>query len=128
MWARPVSLLLRPTRPPVWLGWLSRASFIVAESVLVLLLKQVAPGNAFGGGVSGRGSGGLRGLGIRTCGDESVASAVAFDYFRNGPADFTLTRAENLTVIGIFLAVALVANTLAHLARTRAVEAELSHE
>ena len=58
----------------------------------------------------------------------SVASAVAFDYFRNGPSDFTLTRAENWSVIGMFLVVALVANTLAHLARTRAVEAERSRD
>jgi signal transduction histidine kinase len=56
----------------------------------------------------------------------SVISAVAFDYVRNAPADFTLTRAENLTVIGIFLVVTLIANSLAHLARTRAIEAERS--
>ncbi|MGH7293041.1 MAG: GAF domain-containing protein, partial [Myxococcota bacterium] len=58
----------------------------------------------------------------------SVASAVTFDYFRNGPADFTLTRLENWSVISIFVVVALVANTLAHLARTRAVEAEHSRD
>jgi signal transduction histidine kinase len=104
------------------------ASCIVGESALVLLLKQVAPGNAFGVVF-------LVGVlvvsavwGFALAATTSVASAVAFDYFRNGPADFTLTRAENLTVIGIFLAVALVSNTLAHLARTRAIEAELSHE
>jgi signal transduction histidine kinase len=104
------------------------AAFIVVESVVVLLLKQVAPGNAFGVvylvGVLVVST--VWGFGLAAT--ASVASAVAFDYFRNGPADFALTRAENWSVIGIFLIVALVANTLAHLARTRAVEAERSRD
>jgi signal transduction histidine kinase len=122
--ARPLSLLLRSTRPPVWLGLVVAASFIAMESVVVLLLKQIAPGNAFGVvflvGVLVVSTVWGFGLSVAT----SVASAVAFDYFRNGPADFTLTKAENLMVIGIFVAVALVANMLAHLARARALEAE----
>jgi signal transduction histidine kinase len=117
-------LLLRPARPPVWLGLVVAVWFIVVESVVVLVLKQVAPGNAFGVvylvGVLVVSTVWGFGLSVMT----SVASAVAFDYFRNGAADFTLTKAENLAVIGVFLVVALVANTLAHLARTRAVEAE----
>jgi signal transduction histidine kinase len=125
---RPVSLLLRPMRPPLWLGVVVGMSFIVVESGGVLLLKQVAPGNAFGVvflvGVLVVSA--VWGFGLAAA--TSVASAVAFDYFRNGPADFTLTRAENLTVIGIFLAVALVANSLAHLARARALEAEHSRD
>jgi signal transduction histidine kinase len=126
--ARPVALLLRATRPPVWLGLVVAAAFIVAESVVVLLLKQAAPGDAFGVvylvGVLVVSTAWGFGLSATT----SVASAVAFDYFRSGSADFTLTRVENWAVIGIFLVVALVANTLAHLARTRAVEAEHSRD
>jgi signal transduction histidine kinase len=126
--ARPLALLLRATRPPVWLGLVVAAAFIVAESVVVLLLKQVAPGDAFGVvylvGVLVVSTAWGFGLSATT----SVASAVAFDYFRSGSADFTLTRVENWAVIGIFLVVALVANTLAHLARTRAVEAEHSRD
>jgi signal transduction histidine kinase len=126
--ARPVALLLRATRPPVWLGLVVAAAFIVAESVVVLLLKQVAPGDAFGVvylvGVLVVSTAWGFGLSATT----SVASAVAFDYFRSGSADFTLTRVENWAVIGIFLVVALVANTLAHLARTRAAEAEHSRD
>jgi signal transduction histidine kinase len=126
--SRPVSLLLRPMRPPLWLGVVVGALFIVGEAGGVLLLKQVAPGNTFGVvflvGVLVVSA--VWGFGLAAV--TSVASAVAFDYFRNGPADFSLTRAENLTVIGIFLAVALVANSLAHLARTRAIEAERSRE
>jgi signal transduction histidine kinase len=126
--ARPVALLLRATRPPVWLGLVAAASLIVLESVVVLLLKQVAPGDAFGVvylvGVLLVST--VWGFGLSAT--TSVASAIAFDYFRNGPADFTLTRVENWTVIGIFLVVALVANTLAHLARTRAIEAEQTRD
>jgi len=126
--ARPVALLLRATRPPVWLGLVVAASLIAVESVVVLLLKQVAPGDAFGVvylvGVLTVST--MWGFGLSAT--TSVASAVAFDYFRNRPADFTLTRVENWAVIGIFLVVALVANTLAHLARTRAVEAEQSRD
>jgi signal transduction histidine kinase len=126
--ARPVSVLLGRTRPPVWLGLVIAASFIVVESVVVQLLKQVAPGNAFGVvyliGVLVVST--VWGFGLATT--MSVASAVAFDYFRNGPAHFTLTLVENWAVIGIFLVVASVANTLAHLARTRALEAEQSRD
>jgi hypothetical protein len=45
---RPVAMLLRATRPPVWLGLVVAALFIGVESVVVLLLKNVAPGDAFG--------------------------------------------------------------------------------
>jgi signal transduction histidine kinase len=112
----------------VWLGLVVAASFIVVESVVVLLLKQVAPGDAFGVaylvGVLVVST--MWGFGLSAT--TSVASAVAFDYFRNGTADFTLSRVENWAVIGIFLVAALVANTLAHLARTRALEAEHSRD
>lgn len=126
--ARPLALLLRATHPPVWLGLVVAALFIGVESVVVLLLKNVAPGDAFGVvylvGVLVVST--VWGFGLSAT--TSVASAVAFDYFRNGPADFTLTRVENWAVIGIFLVVALVANKLAHLARTRALEAEHSRD
>ncbi len=125
---RPVAMLLRATHPPVWLGLVVAASFIGVESVVVLLLKNVAPGDAFGVlylvGVLVVST--VWGFGLSAT--TSVASAVAFDYLRKGPADFTLTSAENWSVIGIFLVVALVANTLAYLARTRAVEAEHSRD
>jgi signal transduction histidine kinase len=123
-----VSLLLRPTRPPAWVGLVVAVLFIVAESVAVLLLKTFAPGNAFGVVF-------LVGVlavsavwGFVVAATASVVSAVAFDYFRNGPADFTLTRVENWAVIVVFLVVALVANVLGQRARTRAVEAEYSRD
>jgi signal transduction histidine kinase len=123
-----VALLLRSTRPPVWLGLVVAASFIVVESVVVLLLKQVAPHDAFGVvylvGVLVVST--MWGFGLSAT--TSVASAIAFDYFRNGPANFTLTRPENWAAMTIFVVVALVANTLAHVARTRALEAEHSRD
>ena len=128
MRAGPVSLLLRPARPTVWLGLVVAASFIVVESVVVLQLKHVAPGNAFGVvylvGVLVVST--VWGFGLAAT--TSVASAVAFDYFRNGPADYTLAKIENWAVIGIFLVVSLVAHSLAQQARTRAIEAERSRD
>jgi PAS domain S-box-containing protein len=48
----------------------------------------------------------------------SVASAIAFSYFRHWPVgQFSPLEPENALVIGVFLAVALVANALAGLAR-----------
>jgi signal transduction histidine kinase len=124
MRARLLSLLLRPTAPPLALGLVVAASLIVAESLLVYLLKQVAPGNAFGViyllGVLLVSTAWGFGVALAT----SVTSAIAFDYFRNWPADFIPTEAQNWVAIAIFLVVALLANTLAYLARSRAVEAD----
>jgi signal transduction histidine kinase len=122
--ARLLSLLLRPTAPPLAVGLVIAASLIAGESLLVYLLKQVAPGNAFGVvyllGVLLVSTVWGSGVALST----SVASALAFDYFRNWPANFMPTEAQNVAVIAVFLVVALVANTLAHLARTHAVEAD----
>jgi signal transduction histidine kinase len=119
-----MSLLLRPTAPPLPLGLVVAVSLIVAESVVVYLLKHVAPGNAFGVifllGVLGVSTGWGLGLAVTT----AVASALAFDYFRHVPAGFTPSGAENWAAIIIFLVVALSANTVAGLARARAGEAD----
>src|SRR5882757_6369328 len=48
MRARMVSLLLRPTTPPLWLGVVVAASFIVVETNVVIMCKDVAPMSAFG--------------------------------------------------------------------------------
>jgi PAS domain S-box-containing protein len=119
-----VSLLLGPSAPPLTLGFVVAVSFIAAESLLMYLLKQVAPDMAFGvvyllgvlvvSTVWGR-------LAVGT----SVASAIAFSCFRNRPGgNFILARAENWVAIAVFLVVALAANTLAGVARSRAAEAD----
>jgi signal transduction histidine kinase len=121
-------VFLRTARPSVALGLVIAASFILVESVVVTQLKHVAPGSAFGVVY-------LLGIlvlatvsGFWVAVTTSVASAVAFDYFRGGPADVAFVRVENWVVMGIFLAVALVANALAQLARTRATDAERSRD
>lgn len=86
--ARLVSLSLRPTTPPCWLGVAVAAAFIAAESVLVYWLKQLSPGDAFGVvyllGVLVVST--IWGLGVAVA--TSLASAIAFDYFRNWPNAF----------------------------------------
>jgi hypothetical protein len=78
-----LSLLMRPTGPPIAPGVVVAASLVVAQSLLVYLLKHVAPGNAFGGvyliGVFPVST--VRGFGVALA--TSVPSALAFDYFRS---------------------------------------------
>jgi signal transduction histidine kinase len=122
--AHVMSCLLRPTAPQAWLGLAVAACFIAAESVLVLQLKHMASADAFGVvfllGVLVVSTG--WGFGVAAI--ASVASAFAFDYFRMWPAGFDPSAVENWVAIAVFLFVALVANTVAHLARARAAEAD----
>ena len=98
--------------------------FILVESLLVIVLRQLAPAEAFGVvylvGVLVVSIVWGFGLAVVT----SVASALAFDYFRNWPPNLAPTGAQNWIAVGVFLAVALLTNTLASLARSRAVEAD----
>src|ERR1700681_4087147 len=123
--ARLVSLLLRPAAPPLLLGVVVAASLIVAETLLVYLLKRVAPENMFGVvyllGVLVVSTGWGFGLAATT----SLGSALAFDYFHVRSAGSLIpTQAEDWVAIAVFLVVALLANTLAELARSRAAEAD----
>jgi signal transduction histidine kinase len=124
MRARLVSLLVRQTAPPVWLGLVVGACFIAVESALVLILKQMAPSDAFGVlfllGVLITST--MWGFGVAAI--TSVASAIAFDYCRMWPEEIDPTAADNWVVIAVFLCVALVANTVAYMARARAAEAD----
>jgi signal transduction histidine kinase len=122
--ARLGSLLLRPAAPPLALGLVVAASILMTETLLVYLLKHLAPGNLFGMvyllGVLVISTG--WGFGLASI--MSLASAVAFDYLRNWPEPFTPSLAENWVAMAIFLAVALVANAFAAVARARSVEAD----
>jgi signal transduction histidine kinase len=125
MRARLVSVLLRPTAPPLALGLAVAASLITAETLLVYLFKQVAPHEVFGVvfliGVLVVSTGWGFGLAATT----SVASALAFNYFRVQPDQSIIpTEADDAVAIIIFLVVALLANTLAYLVRSRAAEAD----
>jgi signal transduction histidine kinase len=120
---RLLSLLLRPTAGSLAVGIVVAASLLAAETVLVYLLKQIAPMSPFGIvyllGVLVVSTG--WGFGLSTL--MSLASALAFDYYRMRPESIVPTKAQDWVAIGVFLAVALSANTLAGLARSRAVEA-----
>jgi signal transduction histidine kinase len=123
--AHLMSLLLQPTARPLALGVVVAASLIVAETLLVYLLKRVAPENMFGVvyllGVLVVSTGWGFGLAATT----SLASALAFDYFHVRSAGSLIpTQAEDWVAIAVFLVVALLANTLAELARSRAAEAD----
>jgi signal transduction histidine kinase len=119
-----LSPLLLPSAPPLTLGLVVATVLIAAESFLVVLLKEVAPGNAFGVvylfGVLAVST--IWGLGVSAI--TSVASALAFDYFRDWPAEWAPIKAQNGVVIVIFLVVALSASSRADLARSWAAEAD----
>ncbi len=109
---------MRPTAPPIWLGVIVGAGFIALEIALVLLLRRVAPQNAFGA---------LFLLGVlvvsaawdfRVAVPMSLASAAVYVYFH---AEGVASHAPALAV---FLCLSLLANVLAGQARMRAVEAE----
>jgi signal transduction histidine kinase len=123
--ARLVSLLLRPAAPPLLLGVVVAASLIVAETLLVYLLKRVAPENMFGVVYLLGALVVSTGWGFGLAATTSVASALAFDYFHVRSAGSLIpTHAEDWVSIAVFLVVALLANTLAEVARSRAAEAD----
>jgi signal transduction histidine kinase len=123
--SRLLSLLLGPAFPPLALGIAVAASFIVAETTLVYLLKQVAPTERLGAiylvGVLVISTVWRLALAVAT----SIASAIAFDVVRGWPTGhFLPTEAQQAVVHGSLLIVALTANALASLARARAEEAD----
>ncbi len=115
---RLLSLVLRPTARPLWLGVLVAAGFIAFETIAVLLLKRVAPDNAFGAvfllGVLVVSAGWGLGLAVAT----SLASALVYVYFHLEGAD------SLFPALVVFLPIALLANVLASQARLRAAESE----
>jgi signal transduction histidine kinase len=121
---RIMSLLVRPTPPPFWLGLVAAAALIGLETVVIVLLKHFAPTNAFGTvyllGVLLVGAAWGFGLAAIT----ALASAVAYDYCRSWPDSVGLAQPQNWVVVGVFFIVALLSNSLAELARASAIEAE----
>ena len=120
-----MSLLVRPTTSPLWLGVVVAAFFIAAESGLVYLLERLAPENTFGAlfllGVLVVSARWGFGLAVAT----TLASALVYVYFHlQTEGSYLPTRVQDLVAILIFLPVALLANTLAGQARLRTAEAE----
>lgn len=123
--ARVMSLLVHPTTPPLCLGIVVAASFIAVESLLVLLLEHVAPGNTFGAvfllGVLVVSAGWGFGLSVTT----TLASALVYVYVHLKTDGGVLPiEVQDWMAIVIFLPVALLANVLAGQARLRTAEAE----
>ncbi|MCW2653125.1 MAG: domain S-box [Mycobacterium sp.] len=120
-----LKLLLRPTAPPLAVGIVVGAVAIALETLLVVLLKQIDGAQSFGTiyllGVLVVSS--LWGLGLSVA--VSVASTLAFAYFRNWPAGgFALFSLQNGVAAAVFLVVALCTNFVAGLARAHATEAD----
>lgn len=119
-----MSLLIRPTAPPLTLGIVVAASLIVAETLLVYLLERGVPEMTFGViflfGVLVVSAGWGFGLAVAT----TAASAVvyAFVHLAAEGEIFPITGTDWVAII-IFVPIALLANVLAGQARLRAVEA-----
>jgi len=121
---RPLSLLLRPTPPPTGVGLLVAAAFVALETLVAFPLREVAPATSLGVvyliGVLVVSTAWGSVLGAIT----SVASALAFNFFHIPPTGrFTIAIGQNWVALGVFLAVALLASSVADLARARAAEA-----
>ena len=123
-----VSLLMRPTAPPIWLGIVVAASLMVIETVAVVYLRQLT-GKPFGTlyMVSVLVVSTVWGFGLSAI--TSVISAMAYAYFRTWPnTHFGPTELSFWLSIGVFLFVALLANTIAAVARTGERFSDLSSD
>ncbi len=124
MGGRPLSWLLRPSPRGITLGLAVAAAFVAVEALLIFALKEAAPAVSLGVvyllGVLVIATAWGRWLGIATC----VASALAFNFFHIPPTGrFTIADGENWVALVIFVAVALLAGSVADLARARTAEA-----
>ena len=104
----------------MWLGLLVAAAAISAETLLMSVLRHFAPMDTFGVvyllGALVVAIGWGTGLAAVT----SLVSALAYGYFRDWPNDsFDPTDLRNWVVMGVFLVVTLMANTLAGVARAQ---------
>ena len=122
---RLTSLLVQPTAPPLWLGAVVAAVFIVVETILVRLLMGVAPGNTFGVVyllgvlvVSARWGFGLSAM-------TTLASTLAYGYVHFvAEGSFLPTEVKGWVAILIFAPIAVLANVVAGQARMRTAEAD----
>ena len=123
-----VSLMMRPTAPPIWLGIVVAASLLVLETVAVVYLKQLT-GQPFGTlyMVDVLVVSTIWGFGLSAF--TSVVTALAYTYFRNWPhTHFGPWELGFWLSIGVFLFVALLANLIAAVARTGERFSELSSD
>lgn len=120
------SLLLGESRPSVRLGLLAALGVVAGITVLIYPLREVMPAVSTGviyllAVLVISTFWGLR-LGLLT----SLLSATAFNFFHIPPTGyFHIAEAENWVALGAFFIAAVLASTVAELARGRADEAEL---
>jgi signal transduction histidine kinase len=125
MRGRLLSLLLRPTPPPLALGFVVAASLLVAETLLAYPLERVVPVGSVGMlyllGVLVV----SMGWGFRPGAVTALFSAMALDYFHVQPLGtlFFVPDSRQWVAVPVFLAVALLVGSITELARSRAVEA-----
>jgi K+-sensing histidine kinase KdpD len=98
-----LAVLVRPTAPPIWLGLLIAAAAITGETLLMIVLKRVAPMDTFGVlyflGALVVAIGWGPGLAAVT----SLVSALAFGYFHDWPNDsFDPTDLRNWVAMSVF--------------------------
>jgi signal transduction histidine kinase len=119
-----LSILARPTAPSLALGLVVAAALAAAETVLGYVLSRVAPEDTVGVvyllGVVVI----AIGWGFRLAAATSVASILAFDFFLIAPVgSLTVTDSRDWVALAVLLVVALLASSVADLAR-RAAEAD----
>ena len=123
-----VSLMMRPTAPPIWLGIAVATSLIVVETFAVVYLKRLT-GQPFGTlyMVDVLVVSTIWGFGLSAI--TSVFTALAYTYFRNWPhTHFGPWELGFWLSIVVFLFVALLANTIAAVARTGERFSDLSSD
>src|SRR5258705_13977650 len=113
-----LSLLLRPTPPPLALGLVVAASLIAAETLLLYPLKEAVHESVKGVvyllGVLVVSTVWGGGLGVLT----AMASALAFNYFHIPPFwSFDIATGQNLEKFTFFTIAALLTSGLSGLAR-----------
>ena len=123
------TLLLRTGPRSTATGLLVSAGAVAATTLLIYPLREITPavsnGVVYMLAVLLISSYWGLGLGLFT----AVASALAFNFFHIPPTGrFTIADPQNFVALGLFLAAAAIASTLANLARTRAEEAERRRE
>lgn len=118
-------LLSRSERPPAWVGLTVAVGSVAIVTAVLYALERIVPVVSLGvvyllAVLLVSTLWGVR-LGVLT----SVLSAAAFNFFHLPPTGrFAIADDRNWLTLVIFLVAAIVASTLAELARARAVEAE----
>src|SRR5262245_48086950 len=116
---------MRPS-PPLWLGIVTAAALIVAESLVVEVLGRVGPRTIFGAvyllGVLVISLGWGVGLALAT----TLASAAVYLEIHLAGPGLLPADAQNFVAVAVFVPIALLANVLGAHARGRAAEARRS--